>query len=57
MIEDLIKKSNSEFIENELRPFLQIPSNTLNRKGIDKAKDFIIAYTSAFCEEVKEYNL
>jgi len=55
LIEDLIKQSNSEFIENELRPFLQIPSNTLNRKGIDKAKDFIIAYTSAFCEEVKEY--
>ena len=55
MIEDLIKKSNSEFIENELRPFLQIPSNTLNRKGIDKAKNFIITYTSGFCEDVKEY--
>ena len=55
MIEDLIKKSNSEFIENELRPFLRIPSNTLNRKGIDKAKNFIITYTSGFCEDVKEY--
>ena len=55
MIEDLIKKSNSEFIENELRPFLQIPSNTLNRKGIDKAKNFIVTYTSGFCEDVKEY--
>ncbi len=55
MIEDLIKQSNSEFIENELRPFLQIPSNTLNRKGIDKAKNFIITYTSGFCEDVKEY--
>ena len=55
MIEDLIKQSNSEFIENELRPFLQIPSNTLNREGIDKAKNFIITYTSKFCEEVREY--
>ena len=36
MIEDLIKQSNKEFIENELRPFLQIPSNTLNRTGMDK---------------------
>ena len=44
MIEDLIKQSNTEFIENELRPFLQIPSNTFNRKGIDKAKNFIITY-------------
>ncbi len=55
MIEDLIKKSNSEFIENELRPFLQIPSNTLNREGIDSAKDFITTYISEFCEDIKEF--
>lgn len=55
MIEELIKQSNSEFIENELRPFLRIPSYTLNRKGIDNAKDFINAYISEFCEDIKEY--
>jgi len=55
LIEDLIKQSNSEFIENDLRPFLQIPSNTFNRTGINKAKDFLITYISTFCEEVKEY--
>jgi len=55
LIEDLLKKSNSEFIKKELRPFLQIPSNTRNRKGIDKAKDFIVNYISEFCENIKEF--
>ena len=54
-IEELLKKTNREFIENELTPFLQIPSNTLNKKGINQAKDYIITYISDFCEEVNEY--
>ena len=54
-IEDIINKSNNDFINNELRPFLRIPSYTLNRNGILEARDFIIAYISGFCEEIKEY--
>ena len=45
-LDELIKKSNSEFIENELLPFLRIPSNTLNGEGIKQAKDYIITYIS-----------
>ena len=52
-IEKEIRNSNKEFIENDLRPFLRIPSNTLNREGILKAKDFIISYISDFCKEIK----
>ena len=52
---DLIQNSNSQFIENELRPFLKIPSNTLNLEGIEKAKKFIISYISEISEEIKEY--
>lgn len=52
----LLEKSNEEFIESELRPFLKIPSNTLNQDGIMKAKDFIISYISDFCDEIKEYS-
>ena len=54
-IEDLIKHNNEEFIENELRPFLRIPSNTLNKEGIVKAVDFIKSYISEFSNDVKEF--
>ncbi|TET57980.1 MAG: M20/M25/M40 family metallo-hydrolase [Promethearchaeota archaeon] len=54
-ITELIRNSNDEFIENELRPFLRIPSNTLNSEGIFKAKDFLLSYISDFCEEIKEF--
>jgi len=53
---DLIKKSNEEFIENELRPFLTIPSNTLNREGIMRAKNHLLSYISDFSEEINEYD-
>ncbi|MFX1276400.1 MAG: M20/M25/M40 family metallo-hydrolase [Promethearchaeota archaeon] len=54
MIEEIIKKSNDQFINDELRPFLKIPSNTLNKDGILKAKDFILSYISDFCESIEE---
>jgi len=53
--EDLIKHSNEYFIENELKPFLRIPSNTLNKEGITKAVDFIKSYISDFSDDVKEF--
>ncbi len=52
---DLIRNSNKDFIENELRPFLRIPSNTLNYEGIMLAKKYLISYISEFSEEVNEY--
>ncbi|MFX1570204.1 MAG: M20/M25/M40 family metallo-hydrolase [Promethearchaeota archaeon] len=52
---DIIQKSNKEFIEKKLRPFLQIPSNTLNHEGIVRAKDYLITYISDIYEEIKEY--
>jgi len=52
---DLLRNSNKDFIENELRPFLRIPSNTLNSEGITSAKNYIISYISEFSEEVNEY--
>jgi len=55
MIEELITQTNNDFIQNELRPFLRIPSYTLNHKGIDSAKDFLISYISEFCEDIKEF--
>ena len=55
-IDDLLKKTNEKFIESELRPFLQIPSNTLNKNGIKKSKNFIISYISDFCEEINVYS-
>lgn len=54
-IEDLLKNSNKNFIETELLPFLRIPSNTLNKEGINEAMKFLISYISSFSEEVKEY--
>ncbi|MFX1320366.1 MAG: M20/M25/M40 family metallo-hydrolase [Promethearchaeota archaeon] len=53
-IKNIVIKSNREFLENELLPFLRIPSNTLNKEGINLAKEYIISYTSGFCKEIKE---
>ena len=53
-IENIVIKSNREFLENELTPFLRIPSNTLNKEGINQAKEYIISYISGFCKEIKE---
>ena len=53
--ENKLKKSNKKFIETDLLPFLRIPSETLNKEGIIKAKEFIISYISGFCEEITEY--
>ena len=52
---DTIKKSNKDFIEKELRPFLQIPSNTLNHEGIIRAKNHLLTYLSEISEEINEY--
>lgn len=54
-IENSIKIGNKKFIESELQHFLRIPSETCNKKGISKAKNFLITYLSDFCEEIKEY--
>lgn len=53
---ELIRNSNEEFIEDELRPFLRIPSWTLNIEGVKKAKNYLISYISEFSEEVNEYD-
>jgi len=55
IIENQIKNGNKKFIESDLQPFLRISSNTLNKEGILKAKNFIITYISSVCEEIKEY--
>jgi acetylornithine deacetylase/succinyl-diaminopimelate desuccinylase-like protein len=55
-IVDLITNSNTEFIENELRPFLQIPSYTLNHKGITLAKNYLTSYISEFSDEINEFD-
>lgn len=52
-IETIIKQGNQEFIQNELKPFLKIPSSTLNKEGIKKAVDFIKSYISEFTEDIK----
>ncbi len=54
-IESELKNSNNDFIDNDLRPFLRIPSNTSNKEGIQKAKDYIIFYINSFSEEIAEY--
>ena len=53
--EDLIRQSNEDFIENELKPFLRIPSNTLNKEGIVKAVNFIKSYISSFTDKIIEF--
>ncbi len=52
---DLIKSSNKEFIQNELQPFLRIPSHTLNYEGIIQAKNYLVSYISKFCEKINEH--
>jgi acetylornithine deacetylase/succinyl-diaminopimelate desuccinylase-like protein len=46
---------NHIFIENELQPFLRIPSHSLNKKGIQEAKDFLISYIKPFAKEIAEF--
>ncbi|MFX1256969.1 MAG: M20/M25/M40 family metallo-hydrolase [Promethearchaeota archaeon] len=55
-IENLLKSKNKNFIENDLIPFLKIPSNTLNEVGINEAKKFLISKISSFSEEIIEYS-
>jgi acetylornithine deacetylase/succinyl-diaminopimelate desuccinylase-like protein len=52
---NIIKNSNTEFVEKELKPFLRIPSNTLNIEGITKAKNYLISYIADFSEEFNEF--
>lgn len=52
---ELLRITNRKFIEEELINFLKIPSNTLNEKGIIKAKEFLVSYISEFCTEIKEF--
>jgi len=54
-IESELKNSNIDFINNDLRPFLRIPSNTSNKEVIQKAQDYIISYIDYFSEEITEY--
>ncbi|MFX0083335.1 MAG: M20/M25/M40 family metallo-hydrolase [Candidatus Hodarchaeota archaeon] len=54
-IENDLKNRNKNFIDNELRPFLRIPSNTTNKEGIQKTKDYIISYVSSFSDDITEY--
>jgi acetylornithine deacetylase/succinyl-diaminopimelate desuccinylase-like protein len=51
---ELIKNSNDQFIENELLPFLRIPSITLYQEGINNAKKYLISYISELTEEINE---
>lgn len=54
-IEKLLKKSNRTFIERDLIEFLKIPSNTLNKKGIQDAIDYIVNYVSPFSQRVERF--
>ena len=54
-IEETLKNSNKFFIENDLIPFLKIPSNTLNKEGVNEAKKFLISYISNYTEDIQEY--
>ncbi|MFX0141350.1 MAG: M20/M25/M40 family metallo-hydrolase [Candidatus Hodarchaeota archaeon] len=54
-VEELIKKTNSNFTGKDLIDFLKIPSNTLNKKGIQQGKDFLLSYISDFCDEIREF--
>lgn len=53
-IEEIIRNTNKKFIEEDLTNFLKISSFTLNKEAIIEAKDFIISYISAFCEDINE---
>ncbi|MFW9972702.1 MAG: M20/M25/M40 family metallo-hydrolase, partial [Candidatus Odinarchaeota archaeon] len=52
---EIIQNSNKKFIENDLLPFLRIPSNTLNPEGIKEAKNYIISYIAGFSKQVNEF--
>ena len=52
---EMIRNSNKDFIKDELRPFLKIPSNTLNHEGIMTAKNFLVSYVSKFSDKVDEF--
>ncbi|MFX1434013.1 MAG: hypothetical protein ACFFB1_09590, partial [Promethearchaeota archaeon] len=54
-VEEIIKKTNSEFIEKDLITFLKIPTNTLNKEGIQQGKDFLLSYISDICGELMEF--
>lgn len=54
-LEEIFTKDNNNFIDNELRPFLRIPSNTHNKRGILGAKDFIISFISPFAKDISEF--
>jgi len=41
---DTLTRDNDKFIDDELRPFLRIPSMTHNKRGILEAKDFILSF-------------
>lgn len=49
-----IKRSDRVFIEEDLRPFLQIASNTGNPPGIKQAKEYIIQYIADICDDITE---
>ncbi|MFW9772348.1 MAG: M20/M25/M40 family metallo-hydrolase [Promethearchaeota archaeon] len=53
-IERLLTESNSRFIEEDLINFLKIPSNTLNKRGIEQTIEYIIKYLSPFCQKIEE---
>jgi acetylornithine deacetylase/succinyl-diaminopimelate desuccinylase-like protein len=55
LVSKIIKESNQDFIEEDLRPFLRIPSYTLNSKGVNSAIKFISSYISDFTESIKIY--
>ncbi len=52
---EILKNDNDNFIQNELIPFLKIPSYTLNKEGINDAKDFIKSYIMDFCEDISQF--
>ncbi len=49
--EQIINDSNKHFIEEELIPFLKIPSTTSNPEGISNARDFLKSYISNLSEK------
>ena len=54
-IKEKIKGTNEDFIQKELRPFLKIPSYTLNSDGIITAINYIKSYISDSSENLEEF--
>jgi len=50
-----IKRNNDKFIKDDLIPFLQIPSVTKNKDGINEAIEFIKSYISQFSDEFIQF--